>query len=172
MNLKGDERREKIIDILIKSTEPVSGSALAKMLSVSRQVIVQDMALLRAADKNILSTNRGYMIFSSLLGYNTYKRCIRVNHSDALIRREMEIIVKNGGKMLDTIVEHEIYGQICVDLFIESYDDIDKFLAKKPESKTLLSLTDGVHFHTVEAKTEEALDKIEEELKKMEEKND
>ena len=162
--MKGDERREKIIDILIKSSEPVSGSALAKMLSVSRQVIVQDMALLRAADKNILSTNRGYMIFSSLLGYNTFKRCIKVTHS--------EIIVKNGGKMLDTIVEHEIYGQICVDLFIESYNDIDNFLAKKPESKTLLSLTDGVHFHTVEAKTEEALDKIEEELKHMEEEND
>ena len=172
MSLKGDERRKRIIDILLSSNEPVSGSSLAKELNVSRQIVVQDMALLRASDKNILSTNRGYMIFSALASYNTYKRCIKVKHSDNDIRREMEIIVDFGGKMLDTIVEHEIYGQISVDLFIESYEDINKFLAKKPEQKTLLSLTDGVHYHTIEAKTEEALTKIEKELKKMEEEND
>lgn len=172
MNLKGDERRKKIIDILLSKDEPISGSVLANKLNVSRQVIVQDMALLRASDKNILSTSKGYMIFSSLSSYNTHKRCIKVKHRDRDIRREMEIIVDCGGKMLDTIVEHEIYGQISVDLFIESYDDIDKFLAKKPEQKTLLSLTNGVHYHTIEAKTEDALDKIEKNLKKMEEEND
>ena len=172
MILKGNERRKRIIDILLSSKEPISGTALAKELGVSRQVIVQDMALLRASDKNILSTNRGYMIFSSLLSYNTHKRCIRVKHSDKLIRNEMEIIVENGGKMLDTIVEHEIYGQISVDLIIETMDDIDKFLAKKPEQKTLLSLTGGVHYHTIEAADEKTLDKIEQELSKMEETND
>ena len=170
--MKGNERRKKIIDILLSSKEPISGTALAKELGVSRQIIVQDMALLRASDKNILSTNRGYMIFSSLLSYNTHKRCIRVKHSDKLIRNEMEIIVENGGKMLDTIVEHEIYGQISVDLIIETMDDIDKFLAKKPEQKTLLSLTGGVHYHTIEAADEKTLDKIEQELSKMEETND
>ena len=172
MILKGNERRKKIIDILLSSKEPISGTVLAKELGVSRQIIVQDMALLRASDKNILSTNRGYMIFSSLLSYNTHKRCIRVKHSDKLIRNEMEIIVENGGKMLDTIVEHEIYGQISVDLIIETMDDIDKFLAKKPEQKTLLSLTGGVHYHTIEAADEKTLDKIEQELSKMEETND
>ena len=170
--MKGNERRKIIIDILLSSKEPISGTALAKELGVSRQIIVQDMALLRASDKNILSTNRGYMIFSSLLSYNTHKRCIRVKHSDKLIRNEMEIIVENGGKMLDTIVEHEIYGQISVDLIIETMDDIDKFLAKKPEQKTLLSLTGGVHYHTIEAADEKTLDKIEQELSKMEETND
>lgn len=170
--MKGNERRKRIIDILLSSKEPISGTALAKELGVSRQIIVQDMALLRASDKNILSTNRGYMIFSSLLSYNTHKRCIRVKHSDKLIRNEMEIIVENGGKMLDTIVEHEIYGQISVDLIIETMDDIDKFLAKKPEQKTLLSLTGGVHYHTIEAADEKTLDKIEQELSKMEETND
>lgn len=170
--MKGDERRKKIIDILLSTNEPVSGSVLAQEMNVSRQVIVQDMAMLRASDRNIVATNKGYMIFSSLSGYNAYKRCIRVKHSDSLIRREMEIIVKNGAKMLDTIVEHEIYGQISVDLFISSYEDIDKFLAKKPEQKTLLSLTDGIHYHTIEAPSEEALDKIEKELHTMEEEND
>lgn len=172
MNLKADERRKKIIDILLLKNEPVSGSSLAKELNVSRQVIVQDMAFLRATDKNILSTSKGYMIFSSLASYNTHKRCIKVKHNDFNIRREMEIIINCGGKMLDTIVEHDIYGQIAVDLLIENHNDIDIFLSKKPEQKTLLSLTDGVHYHTIEAKTEAILDKIENELKKMEEEND
>ena len=169
INLNGNERRKKIVEMLLSSKEPISGTALSKAFNVSRQVIVQDMALLRASDKNILSTNRGYMIFSSLLSYNTYKRCIKVTHDDSKIRREMEIIINGKGKMLDTIVEHEIYGQISVDLVIENMGDIDKFLAKKPEQKTLLSLTGGVHYHTIEAESEEALDMIEQELLKMEE---
>ena len=166
--MSGNERRKKIIDMLLKSPEPISGTCIAKAMGVSRQVIVSDMALLRASDKNIISTNRGYMIFSTLSAYNTCKRCIRVKHQDELIRKEMEIIVDNGGKMLDTIVEHDIYGQIAVDLIISNHEDIDAFLAKKPEQKTLLSLTNGVHFHTVEAKDEETLDKIEKLLQGME----
>lgn len=167
--MKGSERRQKIIDVLLKSNTPVSGTTLAKMFGVSRQVIVQDMALLRASDKNILSTNSGYMIFSSLSGFGKIRRCIKIKHSDSDIRREMEIIVNNGGKMLDTILEHPIYGQISVDLFISCQKDIDEFLGKAPEGKTLLSLTDGVHFHTIEAANEETLDVIEKELRKLEE---
>lgn len=165
--MNGNERRIKIVDTLLKSDTPVSGSALAKLLGVSRQVIVQDMALLRAENKNILSTSRGYMIFSSLAGFGKAKRCIKIKHSDDDIRREMEIIVDGGAKMLDVTVEHEIYGPICVDLFISSYNDIDNFLSKSPGGKTLLSLTDGVHFHTLEADSEEILDKIEEKLKEI-----
>lgn len=164
--MKGSERRQKIIDILLKANAPVSGTSLAKTFGVSRQVIVQDMALLRASDKNILSTSSGYMIFSSLSGFGKVRRCIKIKHTDDDIRREMEIIVSCGGKMLDTILEHPIYGQISVDLFISSQKDIDEFLNKSPEGKTLMSLTGGVHFHTIEADSEDALDTIENELKK------
>lgn len=167
--MKGNERRQKIVDVLLNANAPVSGTTLAKMFGVSRQVIVQDMALLRASDKNILSTSNGYMIFSSLSGLGKIRRCIKIKHSDSDIRSEMEIITDNGGKMLDTIVEHPIYGQISVDLFISCKKDIDEFLSKAPEGKTLLSLTDGVHFHTIEADSEEKLDIIESELKKLEE---
>lgn len=138
--MSGNERRKKIIDMLLKSPDPISGTNIAKAMGVSRQVIVSDMALLRASDKNIISTNRGYMIFSSLSAYNTCKRCIRVNHQDDLIRREMEIIVDNGGKMLDTIVEHDIYGQIAVDLIITNREDIDAFLAKKTRTENTFIL--------------------------------
>ena len=162
--MKGIERRRSIAEALLKSDAPISGSTLAKMFGVSRQVIVQDMALLRAEDKNIISTSSGYMIFSSLSGFGKVRRCIKIKHSDKDIRREMEIITDGGGKMLDIILEHPIYGQISVDLFISSKKDIDEFLSKSPEGKTLMSLTGGVHFHTIEADSEETLDKIENRL--------
>ena len=60
--IEGDIRREKIIEIMSNQKEPVSGSDLAKKFGVSRQVIVQDIALLRATNKNILSTNKGYFL--------------------------------------------------------------------------------------------------------------
>ena len=62
--IEGDIRREKIIEIMSNQKEPVSGSDLAKKFSVSRQVIVQDIALLRATNKNILSTNKGYFLYN------------------------------------------------------------------------------------------------------------
>ena len=58
----GQERREQILKILKNRKEPVAGTELAKRLQVSRQIIVQDMALIRANGVDILSTNRGYMI--------------------------------------------------------------------------------------------------------------
>ena len=60
--MTGVERREKLLSMLAKSKEPIAGAEMAKQLSVSRQVIVQDIALLRAADNNIVSTNRGYVL--------------------------------------------------------------------------------------------------------------
>lgn len=53
---EGEKRRSQIIKILKDSKSPVSGTKLAKVLKVSRQVIVQDMALLRAQRMQILST--------------------------------------------------------------------------------------------------------------------
>lgn len=55
--MEGEKRREQLIALLKQADIPVSGTDLAKRLGVSRQVIVQDIALLRAVNKNILSTN-------------------------------------------------------------------------------------------------------------------
>lgn len=60
---EGDIRRTKILEILRSSKQAVTGTELAKQLGVSRQIVVQDIALLRATDKNILSTNKGYILF-------------------------------------------------------------------------------------------------------------
>ena len=51
----GEMRRMNILEILNNRTTPVSGTELAGKLGVSRQVIVQDIALLRADNKEIMS---------------------------------------------------------------------------------------------------------------------
>ena len=155
------ERREQIIKILEQSQVPVSGTELAKRLSVSRQVIVQDIALLRAVNKNILSTNKGYILYHTSVPARA-RRSVRVKHRADQTREELYCVVDLGGKMLDVVVEHEIYGQI-----ISNRRDADEFVNKVEHYKTrpLNALTDGVHYHTIEADSEEILDEIENELK-------
>ena len=47
---EGEERREHIIQLLTQTKKPISGTELARQMKVSRQVIVQDIALLRASN--------------------------------------------------------------------------------------------------------------------------
>lgn len=166
--MEGDARRKRILELLHEEKLPLSGNELAGKLGVSRQVIVQDIALLRAVDKNILSTNKGYLFFVEKNGLDRKKRTYKVKHKDEEIQDELNTIVDFGGKILDVVVEHDIYGQISVDLIINSRADADAFVKSIAEYHTrpLNNLTHGLHFHTVEADTEEILDKIENELSK------
>ncbi|MCM1161167.1 MAG: transcription repressor NadR [Roseburia sp.] len=164
--MNGEERREQILNRLKTGKGPVSGTELARELEVSRQVVVQDIALLRAFHKNILATNKGYLYFCEEEEEDKYKRTIKVRHKDSEILDEFYTIVDCGGKVLDVVVEHEIYGQITVDLIINSRQDADNFVNKCRNStnKTLNVLTDGIHYHTVEAANKEALNLIEKRL--------
>lgn len=166
--MTGEERRKRIIEILKTSDEPVSGAELAKRLNVSRQVIVQDIALLRAVNRNIISTTKGYVLYYQEM--QKVNRCFLVKHTDEQIEDELCIIVDNGGKVMDVIVMHEIYGEISTGLIIKNRQDVYDFTAKLRAHKTvsLKDLTGGVHLHTVEADSEEILDSIE---KKLKEKN-
>ena len=161
--LSGEERREKLIKILEESTRPVSGTELAGQFEVSRQVIVQDIALLRAINKNILATNKGYVLFREKEQKNKVQRVICVCHDDKDILKEFECILDFGAKVLDCTVEHEVYGQISVELAIQSMEEAQKFLGqlKKCESKSLNILTGGVHYHTIEASSVRILDAVE-----------
>ena len=60
--MHAEERRETILKLLRQSAQPVSASTLAAQLSVSRQIIVGDIALLRAGGADILATPRGYCL--------------------------------------------------------------------------------------------------------------
>lgn len=170
--MDGKKRREEIVRILSEKSEqglPMAGTELAKQLQVSRQVIVQDIALLRAVNKNILSTNKGYLLFREQEADKACKRAYKVKHNAAGIQAELYAIVDCGGRTLDVEVEHPIYGQIIVDLLINNRQDVDNFVkqVKVFGTKPLNELTDGVHYHTVEADSEEILDSIEEELKRQ-----
>lgn len=160
--MDGEIRREKIMDILHKEKTPVSGSDLAKRMGVSRQVIVQDIALLRTSYKNILSTNRGYLLYAEPERQKMYRRVVKVIHRKEDIIRELDCIVDAGGSVLNVIVEHGIYGQLVGELIIHNRADVRKFMHKVEEygTKPLTDLTQGVHFHTIEADQEETLDAV------------
>lgn len=59
--MHSDERRKAIADVLRAADAPISASALAEKFSVSRQIIVGDIALLRSSGEEILATPRGYV---------------------------------------------------------------------------------------------------------------
>lgn len=167
--MDGEQRRESIKDILMTEKEPVSGTVLAKRMGVSRQVIVQDIALLRASNKNILSTNKGYIIYGRQDGNALCKRIIAVKHTNEQMREELYTIVDAGARVLDVVVEHEVYGQIAADLFIASRKDVDEFMDKimKRTTKPLKELTGDIHYHTLEAGNEQILDLLEKKLREI-----
>ncbi len=161
--LNGEERRAELVRILEHCEKPVSGTELAGRFEVSRQVIVQDIALLRAVNKNILATNKGYVLFREKDQANKVQRTICVCHEDQDILNEFACILDFGARILDCTVEHEIYGQISVELVIQSMEDARRFVEqlKGCESKSLNILTGGVHYHTVEAPNVRILDAVE-----------
>ncbi len=165
--MDGDKRRRKILQFLVEAKEPVTGHMLAGEFDVSRQIIVQDIALLRVQNKNILSTNKGYFMYHNEDTANKHERVFRVKHTSDQILDEFFTIVDLGGHVLDLFVEHEIYGQIQVDLIINNRVDAKDFYEKLKNSSAapLSLLTDGYHYHTVEADTEQLLEYIENALK-------
>ena len=126
--MNAEKRRENILKLLAESDSPLSGTDLAKCLAVSRQVIVQDIALLRAVNKNILSTNKGYLLFHEEEKMKGRKRSVKVRHTQQQILDELCTIVDLGGHILDVVVAHEIYGQITCDLIINSRQDAKSFV--------------------------------------------
>lgn len=159
--MEGSKRREQLIKIIKENGDPISGGELSRMLGVSRQVIVQDIALLRATDMNIMATTKGYLIVPS--EPSRVKRVFKVKHTNEQIEDELCTIVDNGGKILDVLVSHEIYGDITTALIIRNRQDVYDFVKKVQDKriKPLKELTDGIHRHTVEAESEEMLHQIE-----------
>ena len=160
------ERRGEILKILHDADTPVAARELAGKFGVSRQVIVQDIALLRASNRNILSTNKGYL-YDRADEKKVVRRTFFVCHTDEQMAEELFAIVDNGGRLRDVVVEHEIYGQITVDLILENRCDVQDFLDKisKSTARPLSILTNGKHYHTVEADREEIFDRIEQKLR-------
>lgn len=168
MLTEGAQRRIKIIELLSKKNTPVSGADLAKQFGVSRQVIVQDVALLRAENRDILSTNKGYLLFKPHSDDHFYREVLLVKHTEAQILDEMSSIVDFGGRMLDVSIDHDLYGQIRSDLVINNAEDASDFVQKMQEStsKPLCVLTDDYHYHTISAPSAKAMELIKADLRK------
>ena len=161
--MNGTQRRETILKILRESSGAVSGKELASRLNVSRQAIVQDIALLRANGEEIYSTNLGYRLPEQPARVSrVFKTC----HSDAQTAAEMQLIVDCGGVVEDVFVYHKVYGVIRADLNIHSRADIERFMQELSSGKSSLlkNITSDYHYHTVSAGSEAALDMIAEKL--------
>ena len=163
--MDGKNRREKILAALDNSKKAIKGSDLAITYGVSRQVVVQDIALLRAQGKAIVSTAEGYMVYASDEANN--RRVFCVSHEDDQLEEELLIFVDNGGHLMNVIVDHPVYGQITVDLLLKTRRQVKAFINKIQSTDfiPLMTLANGNHYHTVEADSEEALDDIEKELR-------
>lgn len=160
--MSGQERREQILKILKNSDMPVAGTELAKQLNVSRQVIVQDMALLRANGIEIVSTNRGYIVHEE----KSVSRVFKVFHTDEEVEEELNLFVDHGGRVEDVFVYHKVYGVIKVAMNIKSRKDVKKYMLdiSSGKSTNLKNLTSNYHYHTITAEDEQTLDLIQEEL--------
>ena len=154
------ERREAILRELEQAQGPVSASALAKRVHVSRQAVVGDVAMLRALNSPIAATPRGYVLMRGEKDAQTYT--IACRHGRDRLAEELYAVVDNGGALLDVIVDHAVYGQLSGRLHIFSRYDADEFLRKlsSNEASPLSSLTDGIHLHTLSCPSPECFARI------------
>ena len=145
-------RREIILHTLQKADGPISASIFAQKFCVSRQVIVGDVALLRASGAEISATPRGYICHRDASARSPYEGILACRHTPAQLKDELYTIVDLGGSVLDVTIEHPLYGQLSGPLDLHSRYDVDLFLKRLESSdsaKPLSVLTDGIHLHRI-----------------------
>lgn len=156
--MRAIERRKKMIAYLMAEQKPVSGGELSERLGVSRQIIVQDIAVLKAAGYDILSTHYGYVLQETPL----IQRVVKVHHTTEQTEDELKTIVELGGMIVDVFVWHKVYGKMSANLNIFSGLQIKQFIegVRSSKSSELMNITGGYHYHTIRAESEEILDNI------------
>ncbi len=158
--MNAETRREELKRMLLQSGgSPISATALASRFSVSRQVIVGDIALLRAAGEEIEATPRGYVVKRAAVGIVTTLACV---HSGDEMEQELNIMVDNGCRVMDVIVEHPVYGQLTGQLDLNSRYDVSRFIksTQDNDAQPLSSLTGGIHLHTLQCPDMETVERV------------
>lgn len=160
-----ETRRNAILTEIMNSETAISASYLASLFHVSRQVIVGDIAILRAKNHPIIATARGYIYEKAS---NTMQYIIACLHSEEDTEDELNSIVDNGGIVDNVIIEHPIYGELIGSLHISSRFDVKEFIQKchDAKAKNLSMLSDGVHLHTITVKNSSEYERIINELNK------
>lgn len=164
--MDSDTRRKALAEYLRQAQKPVSAAALAREFSVSRQIIVGDVALLRAGGLEITATPRGYLLPQPPSGVTCTLAC---RHRGDQMEEELNAIVDQGCTVLDVIVEHPIYGQLTGPLRLSSRYEVAQFVARCQEESAapLSQLTEGIHLHTVLCPDREAAQRVQEALKAL-----
>lgn len=183
-DMAADDRRNDLLARLREATGPLSGGRLAKQLGVSRQIIVGDVAVLRAAGHDIVSTARGYVLARPAatkapangnvaspdagerptpFAHGLHTREIKAHHTVEQTSDELLTILENGGEVVDVSVSHRVYGRISAQLDIATRADALRFIhdIETGKSAPLLTVTSGYHYHTIAADSEATLDRIE-----------
>ena len=155
--MTAEERRAAILQQLNEAAQPVSATVLAKSFGVSRQIVVGDVALLRAAGKDIAATPRGYVMGQEQTGLLRQVACC---HSSRELEAELNIMVDHGCTVVDVSVEHPIYGQLTGALQLRSRYDVQQFVARAATTSPLSVLTKGIHLHTLACPDEECFQRV------------
>ena len=165
--MTAEDRRKSILHFLKSSEKPVSASTLASNFKVSRQIIVGDIALIRAQGISIYATTRGYTLHTEKDNVN--ERTITCKHDGSLMEKELQICVDNGCRVLNVIVTHPIYGHLIGELQLSSRYEIEQFIrrVKEHEAHSLCELTNDVHQHTLDCPNQEAFERVCEELRQL-----
>ncbi|MCZ8542116.1 transcription repressor NadR [Psychrobacillus psychrodurans] len=158
--LKGGDRRDWIFSYLKQQQAPVTGTELAKLTNVSRQVIVNDITLLKAMNASIMSTSQGYIVLSDE-GTSYIQRRVACNHQSIHSEDELLTLVDAGVTVENVTIEHPVYGEITSSIMVANRHDVEMFLKKvrDTEAPFLLELTAGIHLHLLSAPTEEILNR-------------
>lgn len=162
--MKVQERRNAIVNLLLSEQEAISGSALSERFGVSRQIIVQDITILKGMGYDILSTHSGYIMQKSPLK----ERVLKMYHTTEQTEDELSLIVGLGGTVVDVFVWHKVYGKMAAKLNIFSDLQVKQFIegVRTGKSAELMTITGGYHYHTIRAESEESLNRIEKALEK------
>lgn len=157
--MKCDIRREEILKDISNTLSPISASILSEKFGVSRQIIVKDIAKLKAEGHNISSLSRGYIMNKQEI----FKRVFKIFHSDEDVKKELNMIVDLGGTVENVFIYHKVYNKVSARMDIKSRLDVENFLADIASGKSSLlkNVTSGYHYHTISAKDEKILDLIE-----------
>lgn len=156
--MKASQRRQEIINLLLSAKEPISGASLAERFSISRQIIVSDISVIKASGFEILSTHYGYVMQKSPL----CERVFKVKHTTDETEDELMTIVSLGGTVVDVFVWHKVYGRVQAQLNIFSPLHVKQFIegVRSGKSSELMNITGGYHYHTVRAESEDVLESI------------
>lgn len=156
--MKACDRRKEIVNYLLSEQKPISGGALSEKFGVSRQIIVQDISVLKGTGFDILSTHSGYIIQHTPL----VERVFKLHHTTEQTEDELNTIVDLGGTVVDVFVWHKVYGKMTAQLNIFSRLHVKQFIegVRSGKSTELMNITGGYHYHTVRADNEGVLDEI------------